>query len=320
MRPLILILLFFVPFSCFSGTDSRINLYNDYFQNKDFVNALSIAESLVASFPDSMEFHREKAKMLAANGQQDAFFQEMKLIRNARTKDNISTFFSALSHDLVKRELREELRRFYHAAKDTEILLDWPSFSYETVIDCKKIITPESSDVSKVDSSIDVNSRRNNASLLDSDPSIDMIRRSVSSLDRSVSIGEAVAGYKFFKQVNWRFFVDVQNRRIVEMLALFDLDKFSGIAFNPGVIITVSPAMIAKAKQKLGGDEIACLVRFAIAKDESSFGINFEGIRREKRGSSGTETSPAEIANVMNSILKNQPILVIAETIWNLSE
>ncbi len=140
MKSLIFVVLFFVPLCCFAQHDPRIDLYNEYFQKKDFANALSVADSLIASFPDSMEFHREKAKMLAATDQRDAFLEQMQLIRNAANKDNVSTFFSALSHELVKRDFRDELRRFYHAAKDTQVLLNWPSFDYETVVDCKGLV------------------------------------------------------------------------------------------------------------------------------------------------------------------------------------
>ncbi len=163
MKQLFLVFFIFVPICCFSQTDQRINLYNEYFQKQDFTNALSMAESLIASFPDSMEFHREKAKMLAATDQRDAFFQEMKFIRNANNKDNISTFFSALSHDLVKRELRDELRRFYNAAKDTQVLLNWPSFDYEKTIDCKELVQSPSQNQPDLDYSIDKSSDKDPA-------------------------------------------------------------------------------------------------------------------------------------------------------------
>ncbi len=309
MKRLIFVVLFFVPLCCFAQHDPRIDLYNEYFQKKDFANALSVADSLIASFPDSMEFHREKAKMLAATDQRDAFFQEMQLIRNASNKDNISAFFSALSHELVKRDFRDELRRFYHAAKDTQILLNWPSFDYEKVVDCKGLVKYEPNDAQAADPLPNENGDLARSSLSPSDPFIDMVKHGVFSIDRSVSIGDAVAGYKFFKQVDWRSFVDVQNRHIVEMSAIFDLDKFSGISCPDLGYSAFPPAIIAKAKQNLGG-EITCLIRFAIAKDETSFAINFTGIGVEKRGTPVKEISTKEL-EIIEPIYKNQPILGI---------
>ncbi len=137
----LLLFIMVLPVCCFSQTDQRIDLYNEYFQKKDFANALSMAESLIASFPDSMEFHREKAKMLAATNQQEEFFQQMKFIRNADSSDELTVFFSALSHDLVTRELRESLRRFYFARKDTAVLLRWPNIDKYDIVDCKNLVT-----------------------------------------------------------------------------------------------------------------------------------------------------------------------------------
>lgn len=136
-----LIVVAFVAASCFafSEVDPRINTYNEFFEKKDYVRALVIAESVIASFPDVLEFHREKAKMLAATNQTEKFMEEMLLIRNSQNPGNIQCFFAALSHDLVSTDLRDDLRRLFFQRKDTEILFSWPQFSTDKVVVVSKV-------------------------------------------------------------------------------------------------------------------------------------------------------------------------------------
>ena len=152
MRVRQMLLMFFVwgAFSsCFSQVDPRIEQYNQYFGKKDFVNALLVAEELVASYPLSLDCHREKAKMLAATNQREAFFQQMKLLRNKDSSSELTVFFAALSHELVDKTLREDLRRFYFSKKDTDVLIRWPSIDKYETIDSKIVVESQGSEGSE---------------------------------------------------------------------------------------------------------------------------------------------------------------------------
>lgn len=140
-----LIIAAFAAASCFaySEVDPRTNSYNEFFEQKDYERALSIAENIIASFPDVIEFRREKAKMLAATSQKDKFMEEMLLIRNSPNPSNIKCFFDALSHDLVSKEFRDDLRRLVFQRNDTEILLSWPKFSTDKEIVVSKVYVSE---------------------------------------------------------------------------------------------------------------------------------------------------------------------------------
>ncbi len=140
-----LIVVVFVAASClaFSEVDPRISSYNECFEQKDYEKALSIAENIIASFPDVVEFRREKAKMLSATGQKEKFMEEMLLIRNSPTPSSIKCFFDALSHDLVSKEFRDDLRRLFFQRKDTEILLSWPQFSTDKELVVSKVYDNE---------------------------------------------------------------------------------------------------------------------------------------------------------------------------------
>ena len=122
--------------SCFSQEDPRFAAYNDFFTKKDFLNALVVVESLISSDPQNLNFHREKAKMLAATNQQAEFLAEMQFIRDANTTGDLDIFFSALKHELVPQAMRNDLRQIFAMKKDTSVLLNWPEFSEEKVLDC----------------------------------------------------------------------------------------------------------------------------------------------------------------------------------------
>lgn len=140
-----LIVSFFISVSWLvcAEVDPRINSYNEFFEKKDYEKALSVAEEVIASFPDVMEFHREKAKMLAATNQKEKFFEEMLVIRGSQQPGSIKCFFDALSHDLVSKEFRDDLRRLFFQRKDTEILLSWPQFSTDKEIVVSKVYVGE---------------------------------------------------------------------------------------------------------------------------------------------------------------------------------
>ncbi len=139
MKRFLIVVLFAVSCSAFSEVDPRINSYNEFFEQKNYEKALNIAENIIASFPDIIEFRREKAKMLAATNQKEKFMEEMLLIRNSPNPSNIKCFFDALSHDLVSKEFRDDLRRLFFQRKDTEILLSWPQLSTDKEIVVSKV-------------------------------------------------------------------------------------------------------------------------------------------------------------------------------------
>lgn len=78
--------------------------------------------------------------MLAATNQREEFFQQMQYIRNADLSDELNVFFAALSHELVSRDLREDLRRFYFTKQDTAVLIRWPDIDKYEVVDGKNIV------------------------------------------------------------------------------------------------------------------------------------------------------------------------------------
>jgi hypothetical protein len=109
-----------------------------------------------------MDFHREKAKMLAATNQREEFFQQMKIIRNADSSAELDVFFAALSHELVARDLREDLRRFYFTKQDTAVLLRWPDIDKYDVVDGKAIIKLESQNSTGAAENFSFNSQQAN--------------------------------------------------------------------------------------------------------------------------------------------------------------
>lgn len=124
------------------STPDLVAKYNYHFERKEYDKALEVCEFLLTTDSqnlDILEIHRERAKMLAATNQQQNFIQEMLFIRNFNSPKNVEAFFSVLSHSLVPKALRDDLRRIFFDRSDTAILLSWPTFADEKVIDCSKM-------------------------------------------------------------------------------------------------------------------------------------------------------------------------------------
>lgn len=122
---------------CYS--EDLISKYNYHFERKEYEQALSICETMLAAASQNLDLHREKAKMLAATNQREKFIQEMVLIRNFNNPKNGEVFFSILSHNFVTKGFRDDLRRLFFNNQDTEILLRWPKFADDKVVDCTAI-------------------------------------------------------------------------------------------------------------------------------------------------------------------------------------
>lgn len=144
------------------------------------------------------------------------------------------------------------------------------------------------------------------------DPFVNLVKNGVLELDRSVSVGDALNDYKFFKKTSWKSFVAEQNRRIVEFSAQFDFDKFAGTSIPEAKKSVLSPAMVSKSKQKLNGVEISYVVQFSIAKKDSSFDIAFSALEIEKKGRSDKETFPEKGNSILKPVFFNKPV----PTVW----
>ena len=130
MRYLVVVtIIFAIGFPAY-GQD-LITVYNTSFEEKNYASALQIVTTLVASAPENMEFRREYAKMLAANGMDKDFLQEIVNLRESEHKESVITIFEVIKHDLVPDRLKSLAKSYFIAKNDRFVLAGWPKETWE---------------------------------------------------------------------------------------------------------------------------------------------------------------------------------------------
>ena len=101
---------------------------------------------------------------------------------------------------------------------------------------------------------------------------IDVVKNGTLDIDKSVSIGNAFEGYKYFSDKRWKTFVDQQKRTIVEFSADLRLDM-QDIERNFGKFGSADPNRLEQIKS------IVYIAQFKINKDElKKFNIAYSAI------------------------------------------
>jgi len=106
----------------------------------------------------------------------------------------------------------------------------------------------------------------------------DIVKNGALKIDPSVTVGNALNGYKYFGHTTWESFEDSQKRRTVEFVGIFDYDKFSDTK-SEELSTVLTADMIRKAKKKAQGLKIAYVAQFSISRDGETFELRYSGFR-----------------------------------------
>ena len=137
-----------------------------------------------------------------------------------------------------------------------------------------------------------------------------LVKNGTLDFDKSVTVGNALDNYKYFSNQSWRSFVDDQKRTVVEFTALFDYNKFVGAEIEG---ITITDAMLTRAKAKLGELTLTYLVQFKIAADGKSFELAYSATkmtgRSKETGKLTDGDMPDKDLSPLSLIYNNKPAL-----------
>lgn len=140
----------------------------------------------------------------------------------------------------------------------------------------------------------------------------DVVKSGTLQFDKSVTVGDALNGYQYFDDKEWKSFKDPQKRQIVEFNGAFDFDKFANIEL-PGMQQLTSD-MIKKAKRNLRDLAITYKAQFAVSKDGKSFELRYSGIKMSGTNKDTGQKSDQNIADTtfftIQHIYANKPDLV----------
>ena len=149
---------------------------------------------------------------------------------------------------------------------------------------------------------------------LDQSTTVQIVKNGTLEFDKSVTVGNALDGYKYFGSTKWTSFQDSQKRTIVEFEAPYDYDKFVGTELEH---IPLTADRIEKAKKKLGTMRFACVVQFAISTDGKTFQIASSSTKifgtNKDTGKQEEEMHNDQDLQELLRVYKNQPSLSIVE-------
>lgn len=153
----------------------------------------------------------------------------------------------------------------------------------------------------------------NLVAVVNPDP-VSLIQNSALDFDRSVTIGNALDNYGYFKTKSWSVERDAQKRTSVVFEGKYDLDKFAGTVFpmridGDAIELDITTNIIFTAKRAVPGLEYALIARFDIAIDGTDFqlapcDLKVSGkVNNEKLAMDQADTGQEEI----KAIWRNQP-------------
>jgi hypothetical protein len=140
-----------------------------------------------------------------------------------------------------------------------------------------------------------------------------LVQNGTIELDKSVTVGNALGRYTYFKSANWKAEEDAQKRMIVSFQGIPDFDKYPGtkIEYFPGVEITTE--MVTKAKKVFLGKQFSMVytVEFAISQDRKTFQVTNAYYRMSgndpKTGKPISEDTKDDKYEIFSAIYKNNP-------------
>ena len=92
---------------------------------------------------------------------------------------------------------------------------------------------------------------------------VSMIKSGYLEFDKSLTTGQALDGYKYFKTKSWKPFVTEQGRRIVEFTGVVDMD-------NPDIKNNISKALYdASVPAKFKFYSVRTAIQFVINQDNT---------------------------------------------------
>jgi len=143
----------------------------------------------------------------------------------------------------------------------------------------------------------------------------EVVKNGTLQIDSSVTVGDALNGYQYFDDREWKSFEDPQKRQVVEFNGAVDYDKFADTELE-GMQLTSD--MVKKAKQKLGDIAITYEAQFAVSKDGKTFELKYSGIKMSGTNKDTGKKMDQDIADdnflMIQHIYANKP----EPTIWGL--
>jgi len=109
---------------------------------------------------------------------------------------------------------------------------------------------------------------------------VKLVKSGVLEMDKSVTIGNALDHYAFFKSTSWKTVRDSQQRNIVIFEGALDVDKYSGAKIEE-LGFTVTPEMVQKGKARLGDISFTFIAQFTINTDGTTFQLTNSSHRME---------------------------------------
>jgi len=151
-----------------------------------------------------------------------------------------------------------------------------------------------------------------------SDP-VQMVKNGTLDVDKSVTVGNALDGYKYFGDKKWTLIEDDQKRTIVQFEATFAQEKYIGLKVEDYEVVTAEKLQ----KDKAEIPDLACkfTVQFMVSADGKSFELGSVTSKvtgtDKKTGKPFDQDASGEASQDFLRIYQNQPAVSVALVLLN---
>lgn len=139
---------------------------------------------------------------------------------------------------------------------------------------------------------------------------VTMVREGTLDRDKSVTVGNALDGYKHFTRKAWSTFQDAQKRTIVQFTGTVRLDAYKDMTWNQYGFLpwTLSAQDVEDVKQVLR--QLDYVVQFAIERTGDRFAVSYSGYELHTRTPGSGEEKSADVKDEqlegLASIFRNE--------------
>lgn len=132
---------------------------------------------------------------------------------------------------------------------------------------------------------------------------ISLVKSGVLGIDDSITVGEAIDNYKYFKDVKWESFKTENGRRVVQVTGNLNLNDLKNVSKNKWMV---------EGLLKKGYIKADVIFQFLISKDGKKFRLYTEAVDFYKKDGTiehGNDLSLSDALHDLKLIYNNESIL-----------
>ena len=146
---------------------------------------------------------------------------------------------------------------------------------------------------------------------------VSVVKNGVLEFDKSVTVGDAFSGYKYFSDSTWKTIKTEQNRTIVEFRAKVPIEQYKDA--QVGITDTVLSSDLYNQVAVLIS-KVVFVAQFVIDKDNKTFNLEYSGYELYLTNGTQTEQDSYNALAPIHNIYINKRDDLLISTIYNIAK